>query len=66
MPLSSGTIQSLTCELQANCCAQGHFDVNCGGKLEHFIIQIFPCGPVIGMIGTKEPLGDHLQLDEVC
>ncbi len=30
-------------------------------RLERFIIQIFPCGPVIG---TKQQLSDHLQLYE--
>lgn len=60
---STTTIPYHECEV--NCCAQGHFDINCVERLKHFIIQILPCGPVIGTVGTKGPLDDLLQLYKV-
>lgn len=60
---STTTIPYHECEV--NCCAQGHFDINCVERLKHFIIPILPCGPVIGTVGTKGPLDDLLQLYKV-
>lgn len=45
---------TVTGEYWVNLCAEGHADISVEGK--HFIIQLFPCGPVIGAAGTKEPL----------